>query len=51
MKRQEVKAFVDYYIENNDEIAKEAKFMPLTDEQKTTLKSEFESSASPGRVT
>jgi len=40
--RPEVKDFVDYYIENIDEVVKEAKFVPLTDEQKKTLKSEFE---------
>ena len=38
-----VKAFVDYYIANIDEVAKEAKFVPLTAEQKTTLKSEYDS--------
>jgi phosphate transport system substrate-binding protein len=40
--KAEVKDFVSFYIENIDEIVKEAKFVPLTDEQKATLKSEFE---------
>jgi phosphate transport system substrate-binding protein len=40
--RAEVKGFVGFYIENIDEIVKEARFVPLTEEQKDTLKSEFE---------
>jgi phosphate transport system substrate-binding protein len=40
--RPEAKGFVDFYIENIDEIVKEAKYIELTAEQKTTLKSEFD---------
>jgi phosphate transport system substrate-binding protein len=40
--REEVKDFVDFYIENIDEVVKEAKFVPLTDDQKSTLKTEFD---------
>jgi phosphate transport system substrate-binding protein len=40
--RPEVKDFVTFYIESIDEIVTEAKYVPLTEEQKTTLKSEFE---------
>jgi len=42
LEREEVKDFVNFYIENIDEVVKEAKFVPLTDEQKKTLKSEFD---------
>ncbi len=42
LEREEVKDFVNYYIENIDDVVKEAKFVPLTDEQKTTLKTEFD---------
>jgi len=42
VKREEVKSFVDFYIDNIDDIVKEAKFVPLTDEQKKTLQSEFD---------
>jgi phosphate transport system substrate-binding protein len=42
LEREEVKDFVNYYIESIDEVVKEAKFVPLTEEQKKTLKSEFE---------
>jgi len=42
VKREEVKSFVDFYIDNIDDIVKEAKFVPLTEEQKKTLKSEFD---------
>jgi phosphate transport system substrate-binding protein len=37
----QVKDFVDFYIANIDEVVKEAKFVPLTPEQKTTLAAEF----------
>jgi len=40
--RPEVKAFVDFYIENIDEVVKEAQYVPLTAEQKAKLKSDFE---------
>lgn len=41
VKRAEVKDFVKYYVDNIDDVVKEAKFIPLTEEQKATLKSEF----------
>ena len=41
LKKPQVKGFVDFYVENIDEIVKEAKFVPLTAAQKQTLKSEF----------
>lgn len=41
----QVKDFVNFYIENIDEIVTEAKFVPLTAEQKTTLASEFKTLA------
>jgi len=40
--KEHVRDFVDFYIENIDEVVKAAKFVPLTAAQKTTLKSEFE---------
>jgi phosphate transport system substrate-binding protein len=40
--RPEVKGFVQYYVDNIDDIVKEAKFVPLTDEQKATLTSEYD---------
>jgi phosphate transport system substrate-binding protein len=43
MKRPEVAAFVDYYVNNDGKIAEDAKFVPLNEEQKTKLKTEFES--------
>jgi phosphate transport system substrate-binding protein len=42
-KKDHVRDFVDYYIEHIDTIVKEAKFVPLTAEQKSTLAREFES--------
>lgn len=33
--KPEVKAFLEFYIENNDKITERATFIPLTDEQKT----------------
>jgi phosphate transport system substrate-binding protein len=42
LEREEVKDFVDYYVENIDKVVKEAKFVPLTEEQKKTLKGEFD---------
>ncbi|MEO3926793.1 PstS family phosphate ABC transporter substrate-binding protein [Micromonosporaceae bacterium B7E4] len=41
--KPQVKGFIDFYIENIDEVVKEAKFVPLTEAQKTTLKSEYDS--------
>jgi phosphate transport system substrate-binding protein len=42
LEREEVKDFVNFYVENIDEVVKDAKFVPLTDEQKSTLKTEFD---------
>jgi phosphate transport system substrate-binding protein len=39
--RPEVKEFLGFYIEHVDEIVKEARYIPLTDEQKRTLADEF----------
>nr|WP_308206679.1 PstS family phosphate ABC transporter substrate-binding protein [Actinoplanes hotanensis] len=39
--KPQVKDFVDFYIQNIDEVVKEAKYVPLTAEQKTTLAAEF----------
>ncbi|MEO3745339.1 PstS family phosphate ABC transporter substrate-binding protein [Plantactinospora sp. B5E13] len=41
--KPQVKNFVDFYIANIDEVVKEAKYVPLTEAQKTTLKSEYDS--------
>jgi len=41
-KKDYVRDFVDFYIEKIDEVVNEAKFVPLTAEQKTKLKSEFD---------
>ncbi|MFI6162957.1 phosphate ABC transporter substrate-binding protein PstS family protein [Micromonospora haikouensis] len=41
--KPQVKDFIDFYIENIDEVVKEAKFVPLTEPQKATLKTEYES--------
>jgi phosphate transport system substrate-binding protein len=38
LKRPEVKAFVEYYVANHAEIAKQAKFVPLNPEQDAKLK-------------
>ena len=42
MKRPEVAAFIDYYVANDGQIAEDAKFVPLNEEQKTKLKTDFE---------
>jgi phosphate transport system substrate-binding protein len=42
VKKPQVADFVNFYIENIDEIAAEAGFIPLSDEQKAQLKSSFE---------
>ena len=39
---EHVRSFVDFYIENIDEIVTEAQYVPLTDEQKTELAAQFE---------
>ena len=41
--KPQVKGFVDFFVANIDEAVKEAKFVPLTEAQKTTLKSEYDS--------
>jgi phosphate transport system substrate-binding protein len=41
-KKGQVRDFVDYYIDKIDEVVKESKYVPLTEQQKTTLKDEFE---------
>ena len=41
VQREEVKSFVDFYIENIDEVVKEAKYVPLTAEQKAKLDGEY----------
>jgi phosphate transport system substrate-binding protein len=40
--RPEVTDFVNFYIENIDDIVTEAQYVPLTEEQKSTLAEEFE---------
>lgn len=39
--KEQVGDFVDFFIENIDEVVREAKYVPLTSAQKTTLESEF----------
>jgi len=39
MERPEVKAFIEFYVENIDQIAEEALYVPLNEEQKTELQS------------
>ena len=43
MKRPEVAAFVEYYVNNDGTIAEDAKFVPLNEEQKAKLKTDLES--------
>ncbi|MFI7491396.1 PstS family phosphate ABC transporter substrate-binding protein [Micromonospora echinaurantiaca] len=43
VKKPQVADFVTFYIEQIDDIVKEAKYVPLTEQQKGTLKSEFDS--------
>jgi len=45
LEREEVKAFVDFYIENDDAIAEQALFIPLSEEQAAEAKSKVESLA------
>lgn len=40
--RKEVDDFVKFYVDNIDDITEEAKFVPLTDEQKQTLADEYD---------
>ncbi|MFC8846759.1 MULTISPECIES: PstS family phosphate ABC transporter substrate-binding protein [unclassified Micromonospora] len=42
VKKPQVADFVNYYIEKIDGVVGEAKYVPLTEQQKTTLKSEFD---------
>ena len=41
--KAQVKAFVDYYVENDADISKQALFVPLSDEQKATAQQEIAS--------
>ena len=41
--RPEVKAFLDYYIQNADQVAEQALFVPLTAEQKTAAQQKIQS--------
>lgn len=49
--RPEVKAFLEFYIENNDEITERATFIPLTDEQKQEAQQKVASLAGSGTGT
>jgi phosphate transport system substrate-binding protein len=40
--KEQVKDFVTFYVTNIEEITKEAKFVPLTEAQKTTLTNEYQ---------
>ena len=42
VEEEQVRSFVDYYIENIDLIVEEAQYVSLTDEQKTELADQFE---------
>jgi phosphate transport system substrate-binding protein len=42
VKKTQVVDFVTFYIDKIDEVVEAAQFVPLTDEQKSTLKSEFD---------
>ena len=42
IERPEVVDFINFYIENIDDIVTEAQYVPLTDEQKATLAEEFD---------
>jgi phosphate transport system substrate-binding protein len=42
LKRAEVKAFVEYYLDNTASLTKQALFVPLTAEQESTLKPKLE---------
>jgi phosphate transport system substrate-binding protein len=37
MQRPEVLAFVEYYVENNEQVAEESKFIALNDQQEADL--------------
>ncbi|MBZ3908365.1 MULTISPECIES: PstS family phosphate ABC transporter substrate-binding protein [Streptomyces] len=42
LEKKEVEAFVEYYVENNAEIAEKSQFVPLNAEQETELKKDLE---------
>ncbi|WP_018218083.1 PstS family phosphate ABC transporter substrate-binding protein [Salinispora vitiensis] len=42
VKKEQVADFVNFYIEEIDDIVLEAKYVPLTEEQKSTLQAEFD---------
>jgi phosphate transport system substrate-binding protein len=42
LERDEVEAYVEYYVENNGNIAKDAKFIPLNAEQEKELQADLE---------
>ena len=42
LKKPQVVSFVDFYLANNDEIVKAAKFVPMTDAQKTKAKADLD---------
>ncbi|MEV0283606.1 MULTISPECIES: PstS family phosphate ABC transporter substrate-binding protein [unclassified Kribbella] len=42
LQKKQVLGFVEFYLENNQEIVEAAKFVPLTDAQKATAKSELD---------
>ena len=42
LSRPEVLAFVEYYVQNADQIAQEAGFVPLNEQQKTELQAALE---------
>ena len=49
--KPQVQGFVEFYVENIDEIAEEAKFVPLTDAQKTELDKAARRPEVAGRLT
>ncbi|MBT2511648.1 PstS family phosphate ABC transporter substrate-binding protein [Streptomyces sp. ISL-98] len=42
LEKKEVEAFVEFYVENNADIAEKAQFVPLNSEQETELKKDLE---------
>ena len=48
LQRPEVKAFLDYVLENSDSLAEEALFVPLTSEQKDKSLADLEAASSGG---
>jgi phosphate transport system substrate-binding protein len=45
LEKPQVKAFLDFYLENDAEIAEAAQFIPLSDEQKADMKSVYDAFA------